>query len=155
MKLSISTNLNIPIKTVWEYLETPKLLLYVTNPLVQFTPINPSDLPKIWEEKKYLVRTKFLKLVPLGKQYIVITKDPNGTWLRDNGFGDLAQKWDHLITLESIDTNTTKYTDTVEIKAGILTLGVWIFASIFYRFRQLQWRKLATNKEIQIQIASA
>jgi hypothetical protein len=34
------------------------------------------------------------------------------------------------------------YMDRIEIEAGVMTLPVWLFANVFYRYRQMKWRKL-------------
>jgi len=34
------------------------------------------------------------------------------------------------------------YTDQIDIQAGILTPPIWLFAHIFYRYRQRRWRHL-------------
>ena len=61
--------------------------------------------------------------------------------LRDNGSGSLIKTWDHLIFLES-EGGGTRYTDEVSIDAGLLTLPIYIYAFIFYSYRQMRWRKL-------------
>ena len=36
----------------------------------------------------------------------------------------------------------TRYTDEVSIDAGLFTLPIYIYAFIFYSYRQMRWRKL-------------
>lgn len=94
------------------------------------------------------MRLRMFGVVPLGNQRIVITKPMLGPLryqLRDNGSGDLASRWDHLITIEPVGSDQCRYTDEVELKAGILTAFVWAFASVFYAYRQWRWRKLVKD----------
>lgn len=142
MNIIISTNLPMPIEWVWSKIETPNLLEYVASPILKFEPLEPQQFPSIWGESIYQVNVFFLNIIPLGRQSIVISKDPNKKWLLDNGSGDLAKKWKHLIAIQSIDSITTRYTDKVEIEAGFLTPVVWLFAVFFYHHRQFRWQKL-------------
>jgi len=63
--------------------------------------------------------------------------------LRDNGYSALITTWDHWITVEPDGERGTRYRDEVEVKAGLLTPFVWLFAQVFYRHRQRRWRALA------------
>jgi hypothetical protein len=149
MKLTVSTTLTCPPEWVWRKVMEPATLLLVASPLLRFEPVEPTQLPDIWEEATYRVKMKMLGVIPMGAQYVVITDMEGDDFpgnrcyrIRDNGYGDLANRWDHVITLRENADGTTCYTDTVDIEAGMLTLGVWLFAAIFYRWRQMRWRKL-------------
>jgi len=56
--------------------------------------------------------------------------------------GTLTKVWNHKITVEKIEEKTVRYTDEIEIKAGLLTFFVWLFSHIFYRHRQRRWKQL-------------
>lgn len=85
-------------------------------------------------------------LAPIGLQWIVISY-PDGPdrcfQMRDNGRGDLAHRWDHLIMITPDGDTRCLYVDSVEIEAGVLTPFVWAFARVFYGHRQRRWRRLA------------
>ena len=38
--------------------------------------------------------------------------------------------------------NGTLYADEIEIRAGLLTVFVWLFAHGFYRYRQMRWQRV-------------
>ncbi|MGK7952605.1 MAG: hypothetical protein AB4368_28410 [Xenococcaceae cyanobacterium] len=150
MFLEISTELGCSPERAWQEVQTTRLLEYVTRPLLIFEPIEPQVWPKIWKEGKYLVKMKFLGIMPFAKQWIDISildtsAEKQVYQIRDNGHGDLVNKWDHLIIIEETPTGKTKYIDRLEIDAGILTLLVWLYANIFYRHRQKRWQKLVKN----------
>lgn len=150
MFLEISTELDCSPERAWQEVKTTRLLEYVTSPLLVFEPIEPPVLPKIWQEERYLVQLKFLGIVPFAKQWIDInildtSAEKQVYQIRDDGHGDLVDKWDHLIIIEKTPTGKTNYTDRLEIDAGILTLSVWLYANIFYRHRQKRWQKLVEN----------
>lgn len=143
MKLRVTTTLRCSHEQVWQELQTTRLLNYICYPLVVFAPVDPSILPIRWSERRYDVKIKLFGFLPFGTQAIVISV-PEPYCVRDNGFSRLIPKWDHLISIRP-DDNGTKYTDTVDIKAGLLTPIVWAYASIFYRYRQYRWRKIVAS----------
>ena len=148
--LNIFTELDCSPERAWQEVKTTRLLEYVSRPLLVFEPIEPQLLPKIWQEDKYLVQVKLLNILSFGKQWIDISifntaADRQVYQLRDNGRGDRVRKWDHLIVIETTPEGKTKYTDRLEIDAGILTPLVWLYAYIFFRHRQKRWHKLVKN----------
>jgi transglutaminase-like putative cysteine protease len=50
-----------------------------------------------------------------------------------------------VIRVEPEAGDGTRYTDTVEVRAGPLTVIVWMFAQAFYRHRQRRWRSLVRH----------
>ena len=129
--------------------QTPRLLIHVASPLVRFIPLEPKSFPETWEAKEYLVSMRLFGLVPMGRQVINISRRDRSPEMghfyiefRDNGHGSLISKWDHLISIEEAPQGC-KYTDRVEVKAGLLTPFVWLFAWFFYRHRQRRWKQLA------------
>jgi hypothetical protein len=148
MKLTVRTILDAPASRIWQEVHKPGLLLHITAPLVIFRSIDPPTMPKEWRDGRYHVAMRFFGFLPIGKQWIV-TSTPNpedhakGVYrIRDNGEGQLAKTWDHLITIAARPDGRADYVDEVEVKAGVLTLGVWLFANLFYRHRQARWRAL-------------
>jgi hypothetical protein len=152
MRLTVSTTLACSPEWAWRKVREPATLLRVASPLLRFELVEPTQLPDLWEDGVYQVKLSMFGVIPAGAQYVVITDieadDSPGNRrysIRDNGYGDLANRWDHVITLRENPDGTTFYTDTVDIEAGMLTLGVWLFASVFYRYRQMRWRKLVSQ----------
>jgi hypothetical protein len=150
--VEVSTVLGVSAERAWNEVQKSKLLKYVAYPLLTFQPIDPPELPAIWQPGRYLVRLKTFGCIPLGRQWIVISQPceeshiPSEVYrIRDNGFGDLASKWDHLITIRNTADGLAHYTDTVEVRAGLLTPFIWLYAQVFYRYRQRRLRKLIKN----------
>ena len=144
-----ATILNCPPERAWQEVQTSRLLMYVTAPLVTFVPVDPPALPEIWAERRYLVEMRLFGCVPFGTQWIVITRPVVAATpgrqryeLRDNGHGAVIASWDHRIVLRETDDGRTHYTDQVEVQAGLLTPLIWAYASLFYRYRQYRWRRL-------------
>lgn len=149
MLVEITTTLDITPQRAWQEVQTTRLLNYIVSPLVTFEPVEPRVFPAVWQERKYLVSMKLFGWIPFGKHYINISTPVRSEapglqtyQIRDEGFGDVIKKWDHLITIREMTDGRTQYTDRVEVQAGVLTPFVWVFAIIFYRYRQRNWRKL-------------
>lgn len=149
MRLRLATALPVPAECAWELVQTSALLEHVAAPVMRFVPVEPATLPAVWSDGTYRVRPLLFGLLPLGHQWIVIGRPAVGAGfhrLRDNGRGSLARRWDHLITIEPAGADGCRYTDEVEVEAGVLTPFVWLFAQLFYRHRQRRWRALAARQ---------
>ncbi|MBU6407120.1 MAG: hypothetical protein KGS44_08300 [Alphaproteobacteria bacterium] len=148
MRVVVRTVLDAPAERIWAEVKTPRLLRHVAAPLIVFDLIDPPTMPPLWGEGRYHVGMRFLGFLPIGRQWIVTTTpapadQSKGVYrIRDNGVGDIAKMWDHLIVIEARPDGRTDYRDEVDVNAGILTLGVWLFAQWFYRHRQARWRGL-------------
>ena len=136
----------------WQEVQTSRLLTYVTAPLVRFTPVNAPALPTVWADDRYLVQMHLFGWLPFGRQWIVISREIGDTapgrqhyTLRDNGHGDVVTTWDHRIVLRETADGQTQYTDQVDIQAGLLTPLIWLYAILFYRYRQYRWRQLVAR----------
>ncbi len=150
MRVEITTALAAPPERIWQELRRTELLEHVAAPILRFEPIQPETLPETWEEGRYLVALRFLGVLPMGRQWIVTSFHPDDTRaghfaLRDNGSGQLVSRWDHWIFLEPDGAGGTRYTDRVEVEAGLLTPFIWLFAQMFYRHRQSRWRALVAR----------
>jgi hypothetical protein len=152
MPLHLTTSLPCAPEEAWREMHKPALFAYVTAPLVRFTPVQPPSLPEAWRDGSTTIRMALFGVLPLGKQTIVITPPiVSGTDERphyqmfDRGHGQLARKWHHTITIATNDDGTTRYSDTVDVDAGLLTPFVVLFASVLFRWRQRRWRRLARN----------
>lgn len=142
-----TTHLEVPTHIVREHVMRAELLQYVARPMLHFRPIEPKTFPDVWTEGSYRASLWFLGVLPVGWQAIKIEPQPirGETWsIRDNGHGMMIRTWDHMIEIEP-DGDGTRYTDRVEVDAGILTPFVALFARIFYAHRQRRWHKLIAN----------
>ena len=66
MIVDVSTRLEAPVERVWDEVQTTRLLVHVTSPLVHFTPLEPAAFPARWSEGRYRVRMKLFGVLPAG-----------------------------------------------------------------------------------------
>jgi hypothetical protein len=145
MKLTIQTRLACAASRAWEEVQKPRLLNYVAAPLLKFSPLNSSGFPETWEDGDFFVSMFVFGFLPLGLERIGISINAGTDGIlcfRDDGGGTLVRSWDHDITIRPAENEGCLYCDTVDISAGALTPLVWIFAQLFYRWRQHRWRRL-------------
>lgn len=64
------------------------------------------------------------------------------TKLKKEGSGFIST-WNHIIRIEAGKGACCRYTDEIEIRDGLLTPAVWLYAHLFYRYHQMRWRGLA------------
>lgn len=150
MIASISTELGCTEDELWSRLIQPKVLQFLANPVLSFIPCDGSDFEKEWTVgKKYRMKLYLLKLLPLGMhqiELIVMDKLKNQIVARESD--RIARVWNHTIRFKTIGKNRLHYTDEIEIRAGLFTPVLWVFAHIFYRHRQRRWGKLMTTRKI-------
>lgn len=147
MIAKISTIMNTTPQKLWGKIITPSSLLYVAAPILYFMPVNGTDLNSKWKVNRvYNLRLYFLKFIPLGFHKIIIKDiDIEKNKIVSNESGLLAKVWNHTIQFDAINYAQIIYTDTIEIKAGFLTVFVWMFTHLFYRHRQKKWKKLLSE----------
>jgi len=150
MIVNIETTFVVDYDAFIEQLNKPAAWMHVSAPLLTFAPVTPGEFPAAWEQGEYPAMLRLFGLIPLGRQAIVVekikTESPEEYIIRDNGYGDIVKRWDHWVLIRrQRDGKSIRYIDRVDIKAGILTFGVYLFANLFYRWRQHKWRRLIRN----------
>lgn len=139
MRIELSCLLPREPDWVWSRIRKSDTLHFVAAPMIKFIPKN-GEFPAVWEPGKYDVSMRMFGLIPLGWQTIEI-EYPEGDGsmvLRDNGSGILAKKWDHWVIVEN-ENGGTRYSDRIDVSAGLLTPIVALFARFFYAHRQRRW----------------
>lgn len=144
MKAKISTIINTNENKMWDELQKVSSLMQVASPILKFRPQNNQTLPEKWElGTEYKLKLSFFGVVPLGDHFIrVVEINQKKKTIVSNEHGNLTKVWNHIIKIVPINDQSIEYTDEIEIKAGLLTLSIWLFVQIFYRHRQSKWKKL-------------
>jgi hypothetical protein len=149
MRVRLSCLLPCPVQRLVSELGRPALLDYLSSPMLVFEPVEPAEPVARWSIGTYRFRLLIAGRLPIGEHVINVQRtvaDPEEVatspvvW-HDAGYSDLIRVWDHQIVLEDF-LGMTRYTDHVEIRAGLLTVPAWLFAQAFYFHRQRRLNRL-------------
>ena len=144
MIVRVSTYLPCSEGELWAKIMDPKSLQFVASPILKFIPVGKNIFEKEWElNRDYVLKLYLFGFLPLGNHTIrLINIDRSENKIESTESGLLARVWNHTILFQETEQNRVHYMDIIEIKAGLLTPMIWIFAHLFYRHRQRRWRKL-------------
>lgn len=147
MLARISTTFECTAEQFWDKIVEPKSLQYVAAPLLRFEPLVAGELDGEWiVGKTYEVRLSALGFLPVGRHRIeIVAIDRTTNTIESQESGSLARVWNHTIRFHPAGTGQLRYTDAIEIKAGVLTVFIWAFAHLFYRHRQRRWKELLAS----------
>jgi hypothetical protein len=138
-----SVELEAAAESVWNAVKTPAAFRTVTRGLLRMPVIANRDGD--WQEGETVVGWVFLfGVIPFSRHHLHIARVDDGhRILRSQEHGGLVRLWNHEIEVEPISESRCRYTDRIEIDAGLLTPAVVAYARAFYRLRQRRWRILA------------
>ncbi|MCB1705726.1 MAG: hypothetical protein KDI17_12735 [Halioglobus sp.] len=117
-------------------------LVFVTKGLLGFA--GARQFPSEWQQgATQSTRLLFFGFIPAWRHSLTFRTINEAEMLMytDEG-GGLVPVWKHAIKVVPTDDRSCVYEDDVEIQAGLLTVFVWLYAQIFYRYRHLRWQLL-------------
>lgn len=132
------------IENVWQKIQDVDTLREICKPKASFCSYENS--PLIWEEgRSFLFKMYLHGIIPIGKHTInVIRINKSSREIDTNEFNKRVPIWNHHIKMEEISENVTRYTDVIDLYAGLFTpLAAW-WTLGFYKHRQRKWQKIAT-----------
>ena len=143
MVVRVTTRLPVRADVAWDTVQRPDTLRYITRGLLGFRIVG--DVPEQFAEgETYSMRLLFFGVLPAWRHKIEIVRvDEAAHEIRTEERGGPVRRWRHRITVDAEGWGATRYLDEIEIEAGVLTPFVWLYAQLFYRYRQMRWRKLA------------
>jgi hypothetical protein len=150
MKVYVESILPCGHERAWDEVQKSALLEEVAWPMITFGPAaDGAAFPEHWQRGSSVrCRSYLFGLIPLGTRTLTFDRIDPATHEIDTIENDrLVRVWNHRISTQPTFDGQTRYSDEIEIHAGLLTLGVWLFASIFYRHRQHRWQKVAQRLE--------
>ena len=132
-------------KEVFKRLQKLETLQHVAAPYASFVPVDEKQSVE-WIEGSTLSFNFYLfGIVPFGIHTIHVLTCNEELVISTHEHNKHVPVWNHRILLETIDENTTRYTDEVEIGAGWKTPFVAVWAKAFYTHRQRKWLKLLST----------
>ena len=142
MIATIQTYFETSADTAWKIVKKKDTFLFITHGFLGF--MGARNWPETFHEGLEIdTRFIFFHILPAWKHKLRVVKiDDFNKELYSNENGGLIKNWNHLIKIVPATDQRCKYTDQIEIKAGLLTPVVWAYAHVFYRYRQYRWKKL-------------
>jgi hypothetical protein len=128
----------------------PRLLIEVARPLIRFIPSKTLALDSAWKANNHYVRMLLSASFRLAGRSSISIGRPKliGSDFMITDAAIFVRRWDHLISVERIAVDKTRYTDRVEIDAGSVTLLMSLFARFFFWHRQTgccAWRDVGLS----------
>ena len=145
MIVKVSTLLETTADLAWRTAKRTATLLHVARGLLGFRGVGP--IPPEWVPgDRVRTRLIFFHVVPAWEHELrIVGVEEDWHEIHFNEHGGPVQSWRHRIAVEPVDATRCRYTDEIDIRAGVLTPMVWLFAQVFYRYRQMRWRHLARS----------
>lgn len=138
----VETILPTSVDRVWSAMLSPATFLYVCRGLLGFPALAGRTEPLRAGERGtgWLMA---LHVIPAYRHTIEVTEvdEATGT-IRTREHGGVLKAWNHTLHVEALQANSCRYSDTVDIDAGVLTGAVAAIANGIYRYRQWRWHKL-------------
>ena len=141
MRAVITSVFNTDAETAWKNVQLSKTMFYICDGLLAFKRHNLPEKFTIDSEAQCDIQ--FFNKLPGWKHYWKISDiNYEGMVIDSEEHGGLVKRWHHIIRINPLSSTQCSYTDEIEIKAGLLTPFVWLWAKLFYRYRQWRWKKL-------------
>jgi hypothetical protein len=136
----------------WAALGNPAVFRQVLRPLMRVRSLDKGGFPSRWDENTvHHVSMSLFGVIPMGHHSIDITytQRPGGVrMVVDQGeplTGILAATsvWDHRMAVSATPTGKTLYRDRLSVRAGILTVPLWIGLWALWQYRGAKLQRLA------------
>ena len=154
MKITASATLPVDIDTAWDMLHTPAVFKAVSSPFTIFREKPGHPLPdRFSADTDYTVRVMAGGILPLGTQIIRLQDSLESADRRhttDVGYGvsgmlGMLKNWRHQMSLETRADGQTQFTDQLTVNASWQTPVLWVGFSVFWRWRAMRLRQIATK----------
>ncbi len=131
---------------IWSRLTKVETLQYIAAPYATFEPLSPADANTWSAGSTRHYRLNIFRIIPIGVHTIHVRKfDEAAHYVFTEESNRRVPAWNHTITIEPIHEHKSRYTDIVEIDAGLLTGLVCFWSKLFYRHRQKKWIELLSS----------
>ena len=140
--IHLQTTLPTDAERVWRAMQSPVTFLYVCKGLFGVPALAGRSEPLRAGERGTGWLFAF-HVIPAYRHTIeVLEVDDAKRTVRTHEHGGVLRAWNHTLRVEPVDAQTCRYSDTVEIDAGLSTRLVAALAVGIYRYRQRRWHKL-------------
>jgi hypothetical protein len=127
---------------VWQAMLSPVTFLYVCRGLFGMPALNGRSAPLEAGERGTGWLMAFHVIPAYRHTLEILEKDEATRTVRTHEYGGMLKAWDHTLHVEPVSEDACRYSDTVDIDAGIATAVVATVAAGIYRYRHRRWRRL-------------
>jgi hypothetical protein len=138
--INIATILDAGADRVWRLIKKPSTFLFVVRGVLGVS--GGKNWPETWREGE-MVTTRLwpFHIVPAWRHQLrVISVSDTERTMKTVEHGGPLRKWDHTLRVEPIAENRSRYTDRLQIEAGMLNWVAWPLVQAFFRYRQMRLR---------------
>lgn len=169
MRVRLNLLLDCPTDAAWEAVHSPAVFRAVSGPFTTAESLEPGGFPERWAHVDHRVRLRMLDVLPMGSQLISLRDEtlPDGTRVVHDEGGPLTgamrvvTTWHHRMAISAEPAGSgnarpgaarsgaappharTRFHDTLEVGAGVLTPLAWLGFWVFWQLRARQLRRLA------------
>ena len=148
MTVRARTELEASADHVWERLLQKKTFLYLIRGWLSIEQTQAWPDTLFVQGASFVMKIRLFDRGPVSSHEVrVVRVDHSAREIATDESSRLVSTWKHCMRVEALPGNRSRYTDSVDISAGLLTAGVWLFASLFYRARQRQWKRLLAESD--------
>ena len=144
-RVHLETILPTDADRVWTAMQYPVTFLYVCRGLLSLPALAGRSAPLQVGERGSGWLFAFHVLPAYRHTLEVLSADPETRTIRTHEYGGVLTAWDHTLHVEPIDENSCRYSDSVDIDAGMLTPVVVRLARGIYRYRHRRWHRLVAR----------
>lgn len=147
MKIHVESVFDCSPDLVWKEVQSSRLLLHLLKPLVRFVPWKGTEFPACWEAGG-MVRGKMYALgfIPLGTHAVHFERiDPRRRQIQTREYSAFFQQFDHRISVEATADGKTRYSDTIEIYAGVTTMLACLLTWCLFQYRHWRWKSVVAR----------
>jgi hypothetical protein len=134
MRVFVQSALPCDADAGWQRVQTSALLREICRPLIRLAPTDGAvELPARWEHGSTVrLRSYMFGFIPLGVRTLRFERiDQQNREIQTREHDPLVRRWDHRIHFEPLGPGSSRYTDDVEVEAGLLTPLAWAVAQLF------------------------
>lgn len=164
MRVRLDLTLDCPPDAAWEAVHSPDVFRAVSGPVTTAESLEPGGFPQRWANTAHRVRLRVFGIVPMGTQLIRLRDETlaDGTRVVHDEGGPLTgamrivSTWHHRMAISadaSAPETRTRFHDTLNIGAGVLTPFAWLGFWFFWQLRARALKKLAPGWAAQFDTA--
>ncbi len=142
MRVQVQTIFPRSASKVWDLLLRQETFLYITHDFISYSDTEKWPAKLFTEGETLTTRVQLLGRGPSSHHYVrIIRVDEDQGKIETDESGGLFKTWNHQMKVQPISESECRYTDRIELEAGLLNPLVWMFARSFYRCRQRRWQQ--------------